>query len=190
MTMDKDKSETVGPEAQDACQLQSSCCRRGKKCCCRWLLVLLLLILLGGGAIYWSLFTRVLHLDVVQTAMQEIRADKGLRSDLGQPIEVFGWRPPSARIESTEKDVRWNIAGPKGEAKAHVSARLMQGKWEIVQLEVTLPNGKRMSIAGSGDSDAEAPRYEAPKAGTKKTEPNMPAPEINLPIPSGGAPEK
>jgi hypothetical protein len=189
MSIDKVKSEAAEQESQESCPTEAACCPcKGKFG--RWMLAVLLVIVLGGGAIYWSMFTRVYRLDVVQTAMQEIRADKGLLGELGQPIEPFGWRPPNARIEETEKDIRWNIAGPKGQAKAHVSARLMQGKWEIIQLEIVLANGKKMSIADSGPSEADAPRFDAPKTETKKAEPNAPPPEINLPIPSDGAPGK
>ena len=153
--------------------------------------VLVLILLIGGGGIYWSLFHRVYGLDVYQTAMHDIQGDKGLRQQLGEPIQaVVGWRPPNARIEATEKDVLWDIAGPKGSAKAHVFARLMQGKWEVVQLEVVLANGKRMHIAGEGDAEAEAPPFMVPKAEPKKSEANAPAPEINLPIPPNDGPAK
>jgi hypothetical protein len=154
--------------------------------------LLVLLILLGGGGIYWALFTRVYHLDVVRAAMEKIESDEGLRRELGQPlrIDTTGWRPPNAQIEAADQDVRWDIAGPKGRAKAHVRARLMEGKWEIVQLEV---NGKRVSVAEGADSEAEAPTYTgagpAQNAETGKPDAaNAPPPVINLAAPPDDGP--
>jgi len=152
--------------------------------------LLLALVVLGGSGIYWSLFTRVFHLDVCQSAMQQIAADPGLRQELGQPIKPVRWGlPPSARVEEGEKDVRWDIEGPQGRAKAHVHARLMQGQWETDQLEVTLANGRRIPIAAGGDSAAEAPVF-APKTDAKKPETKDAAPEINLAVPPTNEPGK
>lgn len=158
----------------------------------RWFVPTLLvaLILLGGGAIYWSFFTRVYHLDVYQTAMQKIEADEGLRRELGQPIQTVGWPPPSARVEASEKDVRWDIEGPKGRAKAHVNARLMQGQWEIIVMEVVLAGGKKVLLTEAGSDASEAPPFTGAKAETKKSEVNAPAPEINLPTPPDDGPGK
>ena len=48
--------------------------------------MLLTIIVGGGGVLYWALFTRVYNLDVCQSAMRTIAADKGLQKALGQPI--------------------------------------------------------------------------------------------------------
>ena len=157
-----------------------------------WLVptLVVVLILLGCGAIYWAMFIRVYQLDVYQAAMRDIQADETLQSDLGQPITSANWPPPSPRIEAREQDIRWPIEGPKGSAKAHVSARLMQGKWEIIQLEVDLADGKRCSVASSSDSEANAPVFQAPEGEPQKpeTETDAPPPVINLAVPPGDAP--
>jgi hypothetical protein len=152
----------------------------------RWFLptLLLVIVVLGGGAIYWSLFTRIFHLDVCQSGMQAIQASNEVQQALGQPITPVCWGvPPSTRLEAGEKDVRWEIEGPKGKAKAHVHARLLQGQWAIDVLEVTLGNGRRLSIAAGGDNAQEAPAFTASKPEAKKSESKAPPPEINLPIP-------
>jgi hypothetical protein len=154
--------------------------------------LLIVAILLGGGGIYWALFTRIYQLDLFQSAMQQIKADEAVQSALGQPIAQAGWPPPSARLEAGEQDIRWSIQGSQGDAKAHVGARLMQGKWEIVQLEVVLANGKRLSVAASGDSEANAPIFSEPTTESKKpeTDKNAPPPEINLTLPPDDRPGK
>ena len=155
----------------------------------RWFLptLLLVIVVLGGGGIYWSLFTRIFHLDVCQQGMQAIQASSEVTRALGQPIGPVRWGlPPSARLEAGEKDVRWDIEGPQGQAKAHVHARQMQGQWAIDLLEVTLPGGQRLSLAAAGDNADEAPPFAAPKPETKKSESKGPPPEINMPIPPDG----
>jgi hypothetical protein len=149
------------------------------KCPCRWMWVLVVLAV-GAAAVYWYLFTRVYRLDVVQTAMQKIAAHDGLRQELGEPIKPFGWRPPSARLEEGERDVRWEVAGPKGHAKAHVFARMMQGKWGIVIMEVELPGNKKFSLADEGG----APRFEGGPPATKQSATNAPPPDIEMPVPT------
>ncbi len=154
--------------------------------------LLVAVVLIGGGAAYWALYLRIFQLDVYQSAMTTIRSDKQLRQELGEPIKMVKWPPPSARIEEGEKEVRWNVEGPKGHASAHVLAKLMNGIWEITKLDV---NGEPVSLAEGADAN-KAPPYEAPKSVSSKPEsntpapPNEPAPQINLPIPPGAGPEK
>jgi hypothetical protein len=156
------------------------------------LLLLLLVVVIGGAGAYWALFIRVYRLEIFQSAMQQIEADKAVQDALGQPVTKASWPPPSARLEEGEKDIRWPIRGAKGEAKAHVASRLMMGKWEIVQLEVILADGKHLAVASAGDSEASAPAFSAPKAGDSKPEAdkNAPAPEINLAIPPDDGSQK
>lgn len=156
--------------------------------------LLLAIVVLGGGFLYWSLFIRVYHLPVCQSAMRTIQADKSLQNSLGQPIQPVYWpsreAAPSARIEESEIDVRWNIEGPKSHAKAHVLAKLRQGQWEIIQLEVLLAGDKRVSLADAAGGADEAPAFAPPKPGTDKPSSNMPAPEINLSAPPDDGPGK
>lgn len=144
---------------------------------------------LGIGV--WFL-NQVYNLDVYKMSMQRIEADAGLRKELGQPITTVAWPPPSFRVELQndrgEADIRWDLEGPKGRAKAHVTARLAADKWELVILEVTLTNGKKVSLLAEDEGADKAPLFEGAKPNAKPIENNKPAPEINMPIP-GDIPE-
>jgi hypothetical protein len=168
----------------------------------RWFVPALLLtvVVVGGGALYWTFFLRVYNLDVCQSAMRTIAADKGLQEALGRPIGNVNWPSrdtlPNARIEESEIDVMWNIEGPKGQAKAHLLAKRRQGKWQTVALEVTPNGGKKVSLQEVGNADDEAPlspfggaNPEPPKAGGKKPETKAADINIDLPVPPPDAPE-
>jgi len=94
----------------------------------------------------------------------------------------------SFRKEAREADIRWEIEGPKGRAKAHVAARKEGDRWDLVVLEVTLADGKKISIAQEGGSN-DAPKFESKPAETKP-EDNSPPPDINLPAPPGDMPSE
>lgn len=171
-------SDDIGQKSQDAPQ----CTCPAKKC--RFFLILLIgLVVLGGGAVYWAFFVRIHNLPVYRSSMRQIEASRELQEWLGQPIRAVHWPPPSARIETSETEVRWNIAGPKAPAKAHVLARLMMGEWQTTVLEVTLVDGKKIALRDEANTDAEAPRFERAKPERNAPEANAPAPEINLPTP-------
>jgi len=160
----------------------------------RLVLVLLLLGVVVAGGAYWLLIGRIHHMDVYQTAMETIRADKQMQQQLGEPIHSVKWplrkAVPSARIEDREIDIRWAIHGPKTQADAHVHAKLMMGKWETDILEVRV-NGKTLSLRMAGD-EADAPVYGSgpKKPEAKKPEANTPAPKINIDVPPGEPPSK
>jgi hypothetical protein len=153
--------------------------------------LLLALIVLGAGVGYWWLFVRVYRLDVCRAAMQTIQNDKELQEKLGQPIGVVWWpsrsAAPSARIEEREKDVLWSIEGPKGRAKVRLLAQMRVGQWQTVILDVTLPDGEKVSPKEAGDNEGDAPPFQAPKPAGKTPESKAP-PEINLPVPPADAP--
>jgi hypothetical protein len=154
--------------------------------------LLLTVIVLGGGAVYWSLFLRIYRLDLCQAAMRTIQADRDLQKTLGQPIQVV-YRPtreaaPSGRIEDDEIDLLWRIEGPNGEARSHLLAKRRQGKWETIVLEVTLPNGRKVSLADAvGGGADDAPPFDAPKPGAKKSETGSPPADIHM-LPPSDAP--
>jgi len=153
--------------------------------------LLLALVVVGGGVAYHLYFTSVFNLDVCQAAMQKIEANEQLQKELGQPIHIFRWAVPNARVEEDEKDVRWEIGGPKGRAKAHVFAKLMMGKWETKILEVVLADSKKVNIA-SDDGEGNAQAWKDTKPNATPIDNNKPAPQINMPIPGDipEAPEK
>jgi hypothetical protein len=186
--MTEQKLETPAVEQCPKCA-----CGATKKCRCKWFFLLLLLIVIGGGAGYWMLIGRIHRLDVYQRAMQTIRDDKQVQSQLGLPIHSNHWPPreafPSARIEDRETDIRWGIHGPKAAAEAHVHARLMAGRWALDIVEVTPAGGKKISLH-EADAENDAPLANAPKTGAKKPENTVPPPKMdqNFEIPGGGPP--
>ena len=144
---------------------------------------LLVLIAIGAGWGYWSFFGRVYCLDEYRSAMEKIAGSDQLRSELGEPIQAAGWPPPSPRLEGREREVRWDIQGPKGRAKAHVLARLMQGKWEIIIMEVALADGRKVSLVEEIDDAGDAPLFEGAKPENERPQTDAPPPVINLPTP-------
>ena len=187
MTTDQNNLAASDDASRQSEQPQCACKCGGHKCRC-FLLAVLAVAIVGGGAVYWALFLRIYRLEVCRSAMKAIRADKDLQEALGLPIHTVKWPSraitPSARVEDRETDIQWQIEGPKGRAKAHVTARLMQGKWEIILLEITLAGGKKLSVREAGGSENDALPFNAsPQTGVKKSESNAPPPEINLPLP-------
>jgi hypothetical protein len=163
---------------------------------------LLVVVVVGAGVGYWAMFLRVYNLDVCRSAMQAIESDPSVREALGEPIRSVK-RPsqasmPSAQVYEKEIDIRWNIEGPKGSAKAHVHANLsQQGKWETKVLEVTLADGKRRPIRAPGDSADDAPPFvpagQGANPGAQTPGPKSPETKgsdlnIDMPIPPADAP--
>jgi len=184
--MNTDNLDQAAPD-QDSHELprqQEQCGRWSRNW---WWFVPVLVIVLGAGWGYWTFFGRVYCLDEYRLAMQKIGESDELRSKLGEPIQAVGWPPPGPRLEDREREVRWDIRGPKGQAKAHVHARLMQGKWEIIIMEVTFADGERVSLVETIDDAGDAPLFDGPKPekeAPKTPEIDAPAPEITMPVPS------
>ena len=161
----------------------------------RILLLLLVVVVVGAAALYWNFFLRVYNLEVCQSAMKSIAADKAMQETLGQPIKNVlvpsQETIPNARVEKDEIDVIWNIEGPKKKATAHLLAKRRQGRWDIVILDVTPAGGKRVSIQQTGEGEGEAKPYSPegtkpePKPDAKK--PEAKSPDINIDLP-GDAP--
>jgi hypothetical protein len=161
----------------------------------RRVLLVLAVIVAGGAACgYWFLFGRVHGLAVYRTAMETIEKDKGLQSELGQPIGAVAWPPPAARIEESETDIRWDIQGSnegaKGRAQAHLHARLIGGKPDIDVLEVLLPDGKKIPLTDAVPSDNVAKPYHSSPTKSGKPKNDAPPPDIDMPLPPDTPPEK
>lgn len=140
-----------------------------------------------GGIVFWA-FNKVYDLEMFQTSMAKIQADDTLRRELGEPINIVRWPPPAFNITETngkgEGDIRWEVEGPKGRAKAHMHARLDDNRWEVVTLEVVLANGKKVILSAEDGGEDDAPPFPAsgaPKADAGEPKDTGPAPEINLP---------
>jgi hypothetical protein len=131
----------------------------------KWTLLLLLLIVVGGGGFaYWLIYQRVFNHEAYQHAMSKIAANKDIKAVLGEPVTTRMTNPgPAMRQESTETNVLWTITGPTGkEAKVRVFQRLTNGKWETITSEVTMPDGKKISLID--EDEGGAPPYQAPGA--------------------------
>jgi hypothetical protein len=166
----------------------------------KWVVPLdiLLLVAIGAGVLYWAFYTRIYNLDVCQEAMVAIGSTPAVMEVLGEPIQPVV-RPsretaPSARIDDSEIDVIWRIEGPKDHAKAHVLSRKRQGEWEIIVLDVTLSNGKKIPIKVSGDPSNEAKPWvpggnpPAANSDTKRPETKKSDLDVDLPIPDDQPP--
>lgn len=170
-----------GAQPETSCR----CCsplRKSPCTPCMWLWILAILIVLIAAG-HWWLYGRIYRLPVYRMAMESIQASEELRQALGAPIAAVGWRPPSARLEERENDIRWEIGGPLGRAKAHLHARLMAGNWQCDILEVLLPDGRKISLAENLNKGEEAPLFESPKPRETKPEEKSPPPDITLPTP-------
>jgi hypothetical protein len=146
--------------------------------------LLLGIVVVGGAAGYWALFVRVYQLDVYKDAMKQIEADPKVKQALGDSIQPGKWPAPAARLEASEQDLRWPLQGTKTRAKAHLNAKLMQGKWELIQVDIVLEDGKHLNVALAADSANDAPSFSTAKPDDKKAnEPSGPAPELNFEVP-------
>jgi hypothetical protein len=158
--------------------------------------VVMVFICCGGplGFLYFG-FKQLLNSEPYKITMQKIADSEELKQELGEPIESVLNPPPSVRVENAngrgEADARWTIKGPKGQAKAHITARLNNDKWEIGQIEVNLSNGKKIIIPI--DSGNQAPTF-SPQDNTstpETKEPPMPNdPNLNISLPEDGGEKK
>ena len=145
----------------------------------RWFVptVLLAVIVVGGAALYWALFLRVYGLEVCQSAMRTIEADKGMQAALGQPIQTVKWpsrsaapAPGSRRAKPTSSGAS---RGPRAVARAHVEGPADAGKMGDDQSGRWLPNGKKVLLNEAGDN--EAPRvYDVRRRSRTSPKPTLP----------------
>jgi hypothetical protein len=165
----------------------------------KWVVPLdiLLLLAIGAAVLYWAFYIRIYNLDVCQKAMMAIESTPAVSDALGESIDPVKWPSqqamPNARIEDSEIEVLWVIEGTKGRAKAHLKSKKMQGTWETVSLQVTLPDGTKIPIQVSGDSGNEAKPWTpgdnppAADSGTKRPETKKADLDINIPdLPTPG----
>jgi len=176
------ESTSAGPPESAPPGAGCRTCSPVQKSPCMWLWILAILIVLISAG-HWWFYGRIYRLAIYRSAMQSIQTDAKLRQTLGEPIAAVGWRPPSARLEERERDIRWEIGGPRGRAKAHLHARLLAGNWQCDILEVILPDGNKISLAEKVAPGEEAPLFEAPKPREAKPEDKAPPPDITLPAP-------
>jgi hypothetical protein len=156
--------------------------------------VFLCLILMCGGCltgIAVLFISGLRHLEPYVVTMEKIQANPEAQEALGQPIRDDSWFPVLSP-DGNNMDIRWDLSGPKGKGKAHVKARMTGNKWEIVLIEVILPNDKKILLHDEGGGNV-APPFKAQGAaeGEKKPE-AAPSPDLtpNIPMPEEGGPKK
>jgi hypothetical protein len=198
-TEGKGSMESCEQEAQEACAVggdqPQACC-----CCCSGkrkmvLLVLLLiavLLMVGFQIVKYHWGGKLRASEVYQTAMEKVREFPALKDALGEPIND-SWRT-AGELES----LWFEVSGPKGKAKVEARGRLIQGKWELVGLDVTIESsGKRMEIPLEGDAPlanygtpapptqtqagaAKPDAAQAPKSDAAGPQIELPAPQVDL----------
>jgi hypothetical protein len=116
-------------------------------------------------------------------AMEKIQANQQAQEAFGQPIRDNSWIP-ALIPDGNNIDMRWDLVGPKGKGKAYVKSRMIGNKFEIVVIEVVLPDGKKLVLHDEGGGN-EAPKFQPPGAaeGDKKAE-TAPPPDLTPNIPA------
>ena len=155
--------------------------------------IFLCLILMCGGCLTGiaALFVGYLrHIDPYVTTMNKIQADKQAQDAFGQPIRDDSWFPVMTP-DGDNLDIRWDLSGPKGKGKAHVKARMSNGKFETVVMDVVLPDGKKLMLHDEGGGN-EAPPFNSQGAAGAEKKPESAPPDLNptIPAPEGTQPQK
>ena len=149
-------------------------------------------VFLGSAILCCGCFTgiffigvnKLIGLEFCQMGLEKIEANEQVQEELGSPVTVVTWPPPTitANINNDQGngDLRGEIEGPKGRAKVHIQARLTNGKWGLVVLEVWLPSGEKLSLAGEIEGVEDAPPFDANPPGENAV-PKGPPPKIDMP---------
>ena len=135
-------------------------------------------------------------------ALKRVQQDPEVIERLGQPIKDPSWIPAGSIHTDHERgqaNLIFPVSGPKGSASVRTQARRIAGQWGTTVLEVTFPDGKRVSLGASSDGSGDAPEFkppaggQSPKGSGESPAPKPPAsanPEIRLDLPDAGPPEK
>jgi hypothetical protein len=182
--MSTENRDQATPDAGPQTPVEQPTC-----CCCMSrkpvLIVLLILVLAAGAArlVIQQIGGNLRSTEPYQMAMQRILHDPQVAEALGSPI-ADSWRT-AGRSEENEVDLRFEIRGPKGQAKVHAQGKRLQGAWELIILDVTVgESGKTLKPMQAEEGGA--PLFESPKANEPaKPKEEEPAPQINLPVPPG-----
>ena len=152
------------------------------------LIILAILVLVVGALVlkYGKRFS-----DPYKMGMAQIRADPQVQQAFGQPIRDDSWMP-GGELGTDQANLYWDLAGPSGKGKVYVKARKTAGKWEIVIIEVTPPDGKKIILHAEGIGN-DAPPFAPPGAAApEKPQESAPPPDLNpnIPMPEETEPKK
>lgn len=137
-----------------------------KGCLLSGFLGLLVLILVGAAAAYLfyrSTVGEIKASEPFKIALELVQKDPQVAEELGGPIVVLFWPPPSrvANIDGDRGDAKLNfdVSGDKGTAHVEVDARMLEGKWGLSNLVVIVDkDGRRISV----NTTESSPYDEAP----------------------------
>ena len=159
------------------------------------LLIIFVLICSFPAALFYGI-VGLRSKEPYKLGLQKIQADPQSQQAFGQPIKDNSWLPAGEITEASGRgnaELRWDLVGPKGKGKAYVKARLMEGKWEIVIIEVNLPDGKKILLHEEGPDGSEAPAF-SPGGTAEPEKPQETAPALDLnpsiPMPEETGPKK
>ncbi|MGQ9573858.1 MAG: cytochrome c oxidase assembly factor Coa1 family protein [Thermoguttaceae bacterium] len=176
----------------------------------RWPTVLAVLIVLAavsGIIAYDRLIGRFKRSEPYRTALALVQKDPKAMELLGQPIKDATLLPGGSIHTDGDRGeaiLVLKVAGPKTKAAVRAQARRVQGRWELTQVELTLPDGKRVGLETVFAGGSVAPKFQPgkpsggvereaagpgagavgkPPEGLKPETPPTPAPTIQLDIP-------
>jgi hypothetical protein len=101
-----------------------------------------IILLCGGGGV--ALVTGIMGMmkssDAYQMALEQVRADKDVTTQLGQPVETGWWVQGNIQVSGSggHAEMSFPISGPKGKGTASVEAIKEGGKWKLTRLVVGL----------------------------------------------------
>lgn len=123
------------------------------------------------------------HQEPYVVAMEKIQANPQAQEAFGQPISDNSWMP-AIMPDGNNIDIRWDLVGPKGKGKAYVKSRLSGNKWDIVVIEVILPDGTKLVLHDEGGGN-DAPKFQPQGAAEDEKKPDAaPPPDLTPNIPS------
>jgi hypothetical protein len=110
---------------------------------------LFLAVLLGIGILVIPsliIFQAVVHRHpALKAGIRLMQADGSAREILGEPMETSLWKYGRSRRGAAT--FRFRVSGPRGTAKATVSATLVGRKWRINYILLSAPDRKTVSLA-------------------------------------------
>jgi len=145
--------------------------------CLRTALGLLLLVILIGvlGATIWyrTTVSPIKASEPYQMALELAQKDPEVIKQLGEPIKEVFWPPPSAtgleggpgratlHFGLAGPNAEVGLAGPKAEARVEAEGRMIEGKWGLALVKVTIAGtGQQIKVDTAEKSGLdEAPKF-------------------------------
>ncbi len=151
--------------------------------------VLIVLPLLAATGAYFYKFGPMIFNERYRTAVDFLKKNDRVRTELGEPITTGLIPRPSGDVLADEVRLTFEISGPKGVANVAMFARKDSGSWGFPTLDVTPKQGTGSRIALSDainhelgdDTPPAAPVTEPVKQAAPTQAPS--SMDVNIPIP-------